>query len=354
MNYILAFTLLTVQVATAAEVTAAAEATGLRVPRELAKAGKKTKKSKQSKSSKSSKSPRDMVDVLEEYQQFKDMRVNSGGLPSLFDPLVIHYIHNDGVNVTSEEIASIGIAPAEEDQVVKCSKLCNEMGEREGKECTTFGIETFFNSEDSGDAHVNCAFLNNNAHKRNPMQIVRVVTPPGPLQVRFDTYHRKVELPLLSGESTVIEGIFPLNVSSADFGTYALPAFQCVEQQENGNFTECNACFLSNIRKSCKGNAAQICGVPGSGDCGPEPYKNVFMDKTCGIKCFSGDAANYVCLSVLQTNALAVFNQRFVILPELGYAFGCSMSNVVDPTTGVALPDYTCPPNITQPVPDGN
>jgi len=79
---------------------------------------------------------------------------------------------------------------------------------------------------------------------------------------------------------------------------------------------------------------------------------NFFSDDTCGQTCFAGKASNFACISTLQTYVLVVQRQAFINDPSLGAAFGYTTSNIFNQTTGEKFPDYTCPPNTNQPVPN--
>jgi len=302
---------------------------------------KSAKSTKYAKSCKFEKSSKDFNRAIEEYdhEKYKDMTLKNPGVTSFLKPVVDNLIAFEG------DYVSICL----EDAVVECSRRC---AEEDGK-CTTFEV-TAMNDSRSIDSPMHyCYLLNNNVNEFNSRRIYR--TSELALAVTY-VYNNKSAPPLKVDEMP--EGLYPANPASADFQTYAVPGVSCVGTQGLTNptfnqalFDECANCFLSAALpyNSCISIVAGICGgVSKFGD-----KLNFFSDDTCGKACFAGKASNYACLSGLQTYVLAIEGQAFINVPSLGgAAFGCTTSNIFDPTTGVKFPDYTCPPNTNQPVPN--
>lgn len=267
------------------------------------------------------------ADVLEEYNQTENHAYQISGLHGLLDPPVNHF-SDRLLRDISDDIACIGIDAAKADLVAECQQVCNS-----NSDCTTF--TTSFASDDTESG---CLFLNNNVNEFNRIQIV----PTGPSDpISRDVYHKKTEAPILFGEFT--EGLFPAIIGAPDFNEHFLPAFSCVASL-GGNIETCTNCAIGSIpfTSSCPSIAAQICGVPGT--IGGITIVDIFSDAACGTFCHSGATDNYACLPQVQQSALATFNQQSGDVPGIGFAFGCSMSTIANPTTGEALPDYTCLP----------
>jgi len=288
----------------------------------------KSAKSTKRESCKLKKSSKDFNRVIEEYDTYNNMSLKKTGLPSFLNPVVDNLIEQEG------DYDSICL----EDAVVECSRRC---AEEDGK-CTTFEVAVM----DVTDYPMYyCSMINNNMNEFNQKRIYQYNPTELSLVGRY-VYNNKLAPPLKVDEMP--EGIFPGNPASADFQNYAVPGVSCVGTQ-GGMFAECGACSLPLFRQynSCFDFIAGICGgVTRLGD-----KINFFSDDTCGQACFSGKASNYACLSTLQTYVLAVQGQAFTNDPSLGAVFGCTTSNIFDPTTGEKFPDYTCPPNTNQPVP---
>merc|ERR1712166_685243 len=251
----------------------------------------KSTKSKSSKLKKSSKNPK-----IEGYNTYTNMTIRKKGSTSFLEPKVdniLAYNIADSVSISLEEA------------IVKCTNLCNE---DDGK-CTTFEVLERYPTD---VPRYRCTLMNNNMNEFNP--------------------------------------------DTADFDNLAVPGITCVGTQglTNPNFNQalfdnCANCYLTQAFQLpyCVSVVAGICG--GVDDKGR--VLNFFSDDVCGQACFSGKASNYKCLSKLQTYVLGVQGQAFINDPTLGPAFGCTTSNIFDPTTGEKFPDYTCPPNTNQPVP---
>lgn len=281
---------------------------------------------------------RDKSDVLNEYDELENVKISTPGLIVLYDnPPVKTLLSRHKSNITREIF------------VVDCSTRCNTHEEVEGTPCTTFVM--YRTPEDFDEYDVECILYNNDANEYNPLQVVS--HNGGPKIGYFDTYHSKSAQALQDlkvAQNTLIEGLFPDDQSKPDFPKYALPAIQCAGQVHFGKPDGCKNCFLANRAKTCRGNAAAICGY--GKDCtGKSDAKALFMDGVCGKQCFSGKEANYKCLPEMQKFALAVYNQPYTVIEGLGAGFGCAMSNIKDPENGTVLPNYTCPPHTNQPVP---
>jgi len=310
--------------------------------------------SKYAKSCKFEKSSNDFNRVIEEYdhEEYKDKTLKKNGLTSLLDPVGYkNFIEMEG------DFVSICL----EDAVVECSRRC---AEQDGK-CTMFEV-TAMNDAKKIDSPLHyCYLVNNKVNEFNPRRIY--LTSELSL-VKTYVYNNKTASSLKV--DVMPEGLFPPNQTSADFKNLGLPSIICVgtlgynDMKDNGNhliddetliyarFQKCSDCVLPLTKKygSCIDITAGVCGTvsPYSGN-----YTNFFSDDTCGEECFSGEASNYVCLSALQTYLLAIEGQAFANYEDLGGpSFGCTTSNIFDQTTGEKFPDYTCPPNTNQPVPN--
>merc|ERR1712161_43628 len=245
-----------------------------------------------------------------------------------------------------------------EDAVVECSRRC---AEEDGK-CTMFEVTAMGDGRSINSPMHYCYLINNNVNEFNSRRIY----PTSELSpVVTYVYNNKSAPPLQVDEMP--EGLFPANPASADFQTYGIPGVSCVGTQGFTNptfnqalFDECSNCVLpyTVAYSSCTNLVAGVCGSlsPVSGNDLKSSEKfvyvpNFFSDDLCGQVCFAGEASNYACLSTLQTYVLAIQGQALIDHPLYGDSFGCTMSNIFDPTTGEQLPDYTCPPNTNQPTP---
>jgi len=301
---------------------------------------KSAKSTKYAKSCKFEKSSKDFNRAIEEYdhEKYKDMTLKNPGVTSFLKPVVDNLIAFEG------DYVSICL----EDAVVECSRRC---AEEDGK-CTTFEVTAVDDGRSINSPMHYCHLINNNVNEFNSRRIYP--TSELSLVVTY-VYNNKLAPPLKVDEMP--KGLYPDNSASADFQTYGIPAVSCVGTQglTNPNFNqalfdECATCFLSAASpyNSCISIVAGICGgVSLKGE-----KLNFFSDDTCGQACFAGKASNYACLSTLQTYVLAVEGQALINAPDLGPVFGCTTSNIFDPTTGEKIPDYTCPPNTNQPVPN--
>merc|ERR1719491_1311116 len=257
-----------------------------------------------------------------------------------------------------------------EDAAVACARRCDDPL-REGpefeEECTTFALVF------AEDGYIVCNLYNNN---NNVFQQQRISPTVAGQQCEGQqceagiVYNNKVRAPPLL-ECTRTEGLFPPNLvsPSADLFTFGVPAIGCVAAYSGVSdplnnipaaveaFRPCQDCFerLARAESTCIGAVAGACGVPNliedyntSGEItNLENYKNTtfFSDDEggdtagrCGLQCKAGVSFDYVCRSTLQTFYLAIF--------------GCTTSNIRNPITGAPFPDYTCPPNTDQRVPD--
>jgi len=299
--------------------------------------------SKSAKSCKFEKSSKDFNRVIEEYVTYKDMSMKRTGLTSFLDPVVDNTIEFEA------DYVSICL----EDAVVECSRRC---AEEDGK-CTMFEVSVNPDVTDDDPTYY-CYMINNNVNDFNPRRIY----PTSELSLIERHIYNNKSAPLLIVD-VMPKGLFPAKPDSKDFKTYGNPGIGCVGTQGGTNltlnqalFSECSACFLLQAQqyRGCQDILAGTCGIvsPYSGN-----LTNFFSDDTCGQKCFAGKASNYACLSKLQTYVLAIQGQAFSNDPSLGpdpsqvAAFGCTTSNIFDPTTGEKFPDYTCPPYTNQPVP---
>merc|ERR1712238_433424 len=302
----------------------------------------KSSKSKSAKSCKFEKSSKDFNRVIEEYVTYKDMSMKRTGLTSFLDPVV------DNTIELERDYVSICL----EDAVVECSRRC---AEEDGK-CTMFEVSV--NPDVTDDDMYYCYMINNNVNDFNPRRIY----PTSELSLIERHIYNNKSAPLLIVD-VMPKGLFPAKPDSKDFKTYGNPGIGCVGTQGGTNstvnlalFSECSACFLLQAQQygGCQDILAGTCGIvsPYSGN-----LTNFFSDDTCGQECFAGKASNYACLSKLQTYVLAIQGQAFSNDPSLGpdpsqvASFGCTTSNIFDPTTGEKFPDYTCPPYTNQPVP---
>jgi len=305
--------------------------------------GSKSAKSTKSKSCKLKKSSKNFK--IEGYNTYNNMTLKRTGLPSLLNPVV-----NNSVAFLGDWDSIWGdyVSICLEDAVVECSRRC---AEEDGK-CTTFEVTAVDDGRSINSPMHYCHLINNNVNEFNSRRIY----PTSELSpVVTYVYNNKLAPPLKVDEMP--KGLYPDNSASADFQTYGIPAVSCVGTQglTNPNFNqalfkECATCFLSAASpyNSCISIVAGICGgVSLKGE-----KLNFFSDDTCGQACFAGKASNYACLSTLQTYVLAVEGQALINAPDLGPVFGCTTSNIFDPTTGEKIPDYTCPPNTNQPVPN--
>jgi len=290
----------------------------------------KSTKSKSSKLKKSSKNPK-----VEGYNTYTNMTIRKNGSTSFLEPAVdniLAYNIADSVSISLEEA------------IVKCTRLCNE---EDGK-CTTFEVLERYPTD---VPRYRCTLINNNMDEFNQ----KTIYPTSELSlVKRYVYNNKLAPPLKV--EVTPEGLYPPDEDAEDFKTLAVPGITCVGTQGLTNpafnqalFDNCANCFLSQAFQLpyCVSVVAGICG--GVDDKGN--VLNFFSDDVCGQACFAGKASNYACLSKLQTYVLGVQGQAFINDPTLGPAFGCTTSNIFDPTTGEKFPDYTCPPNTNQPVP---
>jgi len=287
-------------------------------------------KSKSSKLKKSSKNPK-----IEGYNTYTNMTIRKKGSTSFLEPKVdniLAYNIADSVSISLEEA------------IVKCTNLCNE---EDGK-CTTFEVLERYPTD---VPRYRCTLMNNNMNEFNQ----KTIYPTSELSLVGRYVYNNKSAPPLKVEVTP-EGLYPPNPDTADFDNLAVPGITCVGTQglTNPNFNQalfdnCANCYLTQAFQLpyCVSVVAGICG--GVDDKGR--VLNFFSDDVCGQACFSGKASNYKCLSKLQTYVLGVQGQAFINDPTLGPAFGCTTSNIFDPTTGEKFPDYTCPPNTNQPVP---
>jgi len=293
----------------------------------------KSAKSTKSKSCKLKKSSKNFK--IEGYNMYNNMTLKKNGSTSFLEPAVD--------NILAYSVAD-SVSICLEDAIVECSRRCNE---EDGK-CTTFEV---LERDPTDVPQYRCTLINNNENEFNQKGIY----PTSELSLVGRYVYNNKLAPPLKVEVTP-EGLFPPNPASADFNNLAVPGITCVGTQGLTNpafnqalFDNCANCFLNQAFQVpfCISIVAGICGgVDKKGR-----VLNFFSDDTCGQACFAGKASNYACLSKLQTYVLAVEGQAFINDPTLGPAFGCTTSNIFDPTTGEKFPDYTCPPNTNQPVP---
>merc|ERR1712238_84569 len=305
---------------------------------------KSAKSTKRAKSCKFEKNSKDFNRVIEEYDAYKDIRLKFPGVPSLLDPVVTTDIAFEA------DYVSICL----EDAVVECSRRC----ERDGK-CTLFEVGDL-DRYASRKYQYHCYMINNKMNEFNPRRIYSDLSRTG-----LHVYSNKSAPPLI--EDVMPKGLYPANQTSDDFQTYGIPGVSCVGTQGFTNptfnqalFDECSNCVLpyTVAYSGCTNLVTGVCGSlsPVSGNDLKSSEKfvyvpNFFSDDLCGQVCFAGEASNYACLSTLQTYVLAIQGQALIDHPLYGDSFGCTMSNIFDPTTGEQLPDYTCPPNTNQPTP---
>jgi len=341
-----------------------------------AKSSKKSSSHRRSKPTtrcKFEKNSKDFDHVLEEYDQLLEMTVFNSGIPDILDPPVDNFVSTIG----DERYACA------EDAAVACARRCDDPL-REGpefeEECTTFGLIFVEDVEDDG--YVVCNLYNNNNNVFQPQRISPTVASQQCEGQRCEAgtvYNNKVRAPPLL-EGTRTEGLFPPNLMSpsTDFLTFGVPAVVCVAAYSGVTdplnnipaaveaFQSCQDCFekLARAEATCIGAVAGACGVPnliedyntifiyGGEITNLEKYKNttLFSDDEggdtagrCGLQCKAGASSDYVCRSTLQTFYLAILNQD---------EFGCTTSNIRNPITGAPFPDYTCPPNTDQRVPN--